>query len=65
MVGLRFGVEAYHSELNGWRVKVCATRDGDDYNGVVVCSVDELESHPPKSHFSYYMDQGPNHGHHC
>jgi hypothetical protein len=32
--GTRFGVEAFHSELNGWRVRVCATRDGDDYNGV-------------------------------
>lgn len=48
-VGLRFGVEAYHSELNGWRVKVCATREGDDYNGVDVCSDDELALTPPKS----------------
>jgi len=49
--GIRFGVEAFHSEQNRWRVKVCATRDGDDYNGVDVCHEDEVESHPPKSPF--------------
>jgi hypothetical protein len=49
--GTHFGVEAFHSELNGWRVKVCATRDGDDYNGVDVCGEDEVESHPHKSPF--------------
>jgi hypothetical protein len=32
-------------------MKICATRDGDDYNGVDVCREDELESHPPKSPF--------------
>jgi hypothetical protein len=41
----------FYSELNGWRVKVCATRDADNYNGVDVCSDDELESHSPKSPF--------------
>ncbi len=35
--GTRFCVEAHHSELNGWRVKVCATQDagGNDANPIV------------------------------
>jgi hypothetical protein len=50
-IGTRFGVETFHSELNGWRMKVCATRDGDNFNGVDVCREDEVEAHPPKSPF--------------
>lgn len=34
--GTRFLVEAFHSELSGWRVKVCATRDGDDFRFLVL-----------------------------
>ncbi len=50
--GIWFGVEAFHSELNGWRVKVHATRDGGDYNGVDVPLEDEVGPfHPPKSPF--------------
>jgi hypothetical protein len=33
-IGIRFCVEAHHSKLNGWRVKVCATRDGDDFSRI-------------------------------
>jgi hypothetical protein len=52
--GHRFCVEAHHSELNGWRVKVCATREGDDFLGIFV-SVDDVnhqdQSTPKKSPF--------------
>jgi hypothetical protein len=49
--GTRFGVEAFHSELNGWRVKVCATRDGDDFNLDDIGREDEDKGHTPMSPF--------------
>ena len=50
--GTRFNVEAHHSELNGWRVRVCATRDAGTDAIALLDSGDDNDDTPvyvPKS----------------
>jgi hypothetical protein len=51
--GTRFNVEAHHSaELNGWRVRVCATRDAGNDAIALLDSGDDNDDTPvyvPKS----------------